>query len=186
AFIAASEHAVARLPDPGIDTDGDGLEDSVEFTLHTCVGLGPGCADPADTDGDGYTDFVEAKNLRAGFDPLDKTRPARKCAANADSDGDGLRDCEELVYGTDPSLFDTDADRIPDLVEVRLGLDPNDASDAWGDPDRDGERTLDEVRKHTDPLVADQDGRPADSTYAYDVVRSPSADGTGTCYDVEV
>lgn len=48
--------------------------------------------------------------------------------------------------------LDTDGDGIPDKVEVALGLDPNDASDADGDLDGDGFTNLEEYLAGTDPL----------------------------------
>ena len=186
AFLAENTAAIPHLPAPLVDTDGDGLDDASEFSLRTCVGLGPTCADPNDSDGDGYSDFLEAKNLRAGFDPTDSTRPRQKCASRGDGDGDGLRDCEELILGTDPRLFDTDGDRIPDLIELRAGLDPLDANDAQGDPDHDGARSIDEIRWHTDPFVADQDVGVHDNRYAYDVLATTSQSGDRTCYDIAV
>ena len=185
-FFATDSNTLADLPSPIVDTDGDGLSDDEEFTLHTCVGPSAKCKDPTDTDGDGYSDFLEARNLRAGFDPLDRARPAQKCAALGDSDGDGLRDCEELILGTDPRLFDSDADRISDLVEVRAGLDPLDPDDALADPDHDGVRSIDEVRAHTNPLVADQDIGVRDNRYSYEVLGTTIEPGDVTCYDLAV
>lgn len=188
-FRAANQQALAAWPDVPIDSDGDGLSDAIEYSLRTCVGNATSdvaCPDPRDTDGDGFSDFVEAKNLRAGFDPTDPKRPGQKCAAPGDADGDGLRDCEEAVYGTDPRLFDTDGDRMSDLSEVRAGLDPLDANDAFADPDRDGAFSIDELRFHTDPLASDQARRPSDGRYAYDVVERASAFGDRSCYDLTV
>jgi len=169
-----------------MDTDGDGLADEEEFRLHTCVGPGPKCPKPGDTDGDGYSDFVEARNVRAGFDPLDPMLPTTACSARGDSDGDGLLDCEEQALRTDPRLFDTDADRLPDLLEVRAGLDPLDPGDAASDPDRDTVRSADEVKIHTNPVVADQDGRSGDSRYGYDVTQTDILPGDVTCYSMVV
>ena len=192
AFLATSRNALPGQPaqGPGVDTDGDGLEDREEFTLGTCVGLGSGdmkgCVDAADSDGDGYSDFVEARNARSGFHPRDPQLPSQRCMASGDTDGDGLRDCEEQVLRTDTRLFDSDADRIPDLLEVRAGLDPLDPGDAAADPDRDNLRSADEVRMHTDPLVADQAGRAGDSRYGYEVVATEAMAGERTCYDLTV
>ena len=49
--------------DEGVDTDGDGLVDSLERTLGTSVGA-------KDTDGDGFSDFLEFRLRQSGFDPL--------------------------------------------------------------------------------------------------------------------
>lgn len=55
-----------------------------------------------------------------------------------DADGDGLDDAtERFVLGTNPDDGDSDADGIPDGVEVVAGLDPEDA-DTDGDGVSDG------------------------------------------------
>jgi hypothetical protein len=140
--------------DPGLaDTDGDGLADGVEmYQLRT---------DPfeADTDGDGLDDGVEAgsppnSTFHRGGSPLLK-----------DTDGDGLSDPDELTFGTDPWVPDTDRDLVPDSEDVkRLKDTDNDglpdvieASSQYGggptdpeDPDTDGDGLLDgqEDRNH--------------------------------------
>jgi len=47
--------------------------------------------------------------------------------------------------------LDSDKDGIPDRVEVALGLNPNDPSDAKGDLDNDGFSNLEEYLAKTDP-----------------------------------
>ncbi len=96
-----------------------------------------------------------------------------------DSDGDGLLDNEEVQYGTNPSLIDTDADGVSDLLngvsdllEVRgYSWDPdsgmfvlNQESGFISDPlkvdsDDDGISDGDEVRYYlTNPVLSDTDG----------------------------
>jgi hypothetical protein len=53
---------------------------------------------------------------------------------------------------------DSDGDGIPDDVEIRLGLNPNDPSDALADFDTDGLNNLEEYQAGTDLRVADTDG----------------------------
>jgi len=60
--------------------------------------------------------------LCAGFTP---TAPA-KTLAGPDSDGDGLPDIEEIRFGSDPFLADTDSDGANDLAEYLAGTNPRD------------------------------------------------------------
>lgn len=80
--VAVEEPAPAAAATPG-DSDGDGLEDAIEYELGT---------DPfdIDTDDDGLTDGDEYYIFATG------TR-------NPDSDGDGVLDGDEIAVGTDPN-----------------------------------------------------------------------------------
>lgn len=99
-----------------VDSDGDGLLDVDEDTIHGTDPLDP------DTDDDGLDDGDE---IDRGTDPLD-----------ADSDDDGLLDGEEIDIGTDPLDPDSDDDGLFDGTEVDLGTDPLDEdSDDDGIPD---------------------------------------------------
>jgi hypothetical protein len=71
-----------------------------------------------------------------------------------DSDCDGLNDCDEQIIGTNSTLIDSDNDGIPDSIEWQLGTQPS-AQDMDEDPDSDGLSNRNEVRLHTDPLLAD-------------------------------
>ncbi len=52
---------------------------------------------------------------------------AARAAQRADTDGDGLFDDDETnLYGTDPTVFDTDCDGVGDGEEDFLGTDPLD------------------------------------------------------------
>jgi len=92
----------------GVDSDGDGLTDSVEKTLGT---------DPrnVDTDGDGLPDSYEVWNA---LDPLNFSD------GEADGDGDGLTNREEFEAGTLPFMADSDGDLFWDSFELRRGTDP--------------------------------------------------------------
>jgi uncharacterized protein YegL len=155
-FILKSFYVANRNTRPGYeqatDSDGDGLSDDYERLIGT---------DPtkADTDGDGFSDLLEDRLRNAGFDPLDPGDA--DCAVTPtddynrrDEDGDGLRNCEERFLGTSPRVFDTDADGIPDGLEVLFGLNPV-ADDATLDLDHDGAPNGVEVRAHFDPTVND-------------------------------
>ena len=71
-----------------------------------------------------------------------------------DTDGDGLSDEEEAGFGTDPTLVDTDQDRLSDGSEVlEFGTDP-----LLSDSDEDGLGDGDELEVFiTNPLAIDSD-----------------------------
>jgi outer membrane protein OmpA-like peptidoglycan-associated protein len=117
------------------DTDGDGLSDGDEVLKYKTDPL------KADTDGDGLSDGDEV--LKYKTDPLKK-----------DTDGDGLSDGDEVLkYKTDPLKVDTDGDGLSDYEEVMVyKTDPLNKDTDGGSVD-DGT----EVRRGTDPLVADDD-----------------------------
>lgn len=135
------------------DTDGDGLNDSEEFSWS---------ADPRspDTDDDGLGDLDEIKRgtdiascdadadgLEDGFEFTFGSDPLK-----TDTDGDGLTDLDEWLRGTDSKKADTDGDGLSDQDEIILGTDP-------GDPDTDGDMIFDgqEVAQGTDPNDKDSD-----------------------------
>jgi hypothetical protein len=129
-----------------IDADGDGLADSAEPD--------PSAAAVVDVDNDGFTDFFETN--RAGFDP--RVRDFRGCDPGAgctlaDADGDELSHVAEAVLLTSESKLDTDADGVPDGLEVRAGLDPAVAN--AGDLDADGTSDVLEVQLGSDPRFSD-------------------------------
>jgi hypothetical protein len=133
--LSLVEERALRTDPELVDTDGDGVDDGVEFN-----DLG---TDPTlpDTDADGLDDGGE---VDAGSDPL-----------VADTDGDGLSDGEEVViHGSDPTSADGDADGLSDLDEIETwGTDPL-SEDTDGDGVGDGE----EVEDGSDPLVVDRGG----------------------------
>ena len=71
-----------------------------------------------------------------------------------DQDRDGLNACEERLLGTDDTLYDSDADGIPDPIEFRAGTNYL-AVDPLQDADLDGMVNRDEIRGHTDPRTND-------------------------------
>ena len=84
--------------------------------------------------------------------------------AAGDEDGDGLTNAEEEALGTDPEDDDSDHDGLPDAWEDTYGLDPlSDVGDdgAYGDPDGDSVRNIDEYNAGTDPSSSDSYPMPA-------------------------
>jgi len=104
---------------------------------------------PTDTDGDGLSDKEEAER---GTNP-----------ESSDSDSDGLSDLEEIEqHKTDPLMFDTDNDLLPDSFEV-LGMEKEIGGEnviVFTDPlspdsDGDGYEDYDEIEEGHDPMDAD-------------------------------
>ncbi len=110
------------------DSDGDGLNDSVEKLLGT---------DPAkkDSDGDGIDDDVEVTPLGGG------------ATTKVDTDGDGIIDALDT---------DSDGDGVPDAAE-KLGDADNDGIPDWRDEDDDGDGILtkDEIADAAKAKVGD-------------------------------
>jgi len=106
-FIVVTPVEANLLP----DKDKDGVPDQDEINIYF--------TDPAkaDTDGDGYSDWVE---LNQGFSPLS----AYLTLEDSDADLDGLSDKDELKFGTNLLLPDTDGDGYNDGAEVKHGYDP--------------------------------------------------------------
>ena len=123
-----------------VDSDADGLSDSLEVEL----GTNP---NDADTDDGGVNDGSEDADRDGVVDP-GETDPTPghgdDDATNPDSDGDGLSDALEEAIGSNPNDADSDDDGIPD------GLEPNPAADSDGDgvlnvldPDSDNDGLFD-------------------------------------------
>ena len=122
-----------------------------------------------DSDGDGLADEDE---VRLGFNPNKYNskgdcsdliyRRYGRCPSSCspeqiytDSDHDGLSDCDEINLGTNRYNFDTDGDGIPDGLELRIGSNPLDMTDANNDVDNDRASTLEEARRQTSIYVDD-------------------------------
>lgn len=91
---------------------------------------------------------------------------------------------EGIIY-----FKDADSDGIPDLIEERWGLDPEDPSDAEGDLDSDGLTNLEEHLRWTDLLDPDTDGDGLDDAQEVLVLgtdpRKPDSDDDGLLDPVE-
>ncbi|MHA1405960.1 MAG: hypothetical protein ACTSSG_01080 [Candidatus Heimdallarchaeaceae archaeon] len=109
---------------PGLyDTDFDLLSDYYEWMN------GYNATNP-DIDSDGILDGVEI--LYYYSDPFngDENSNSILDGKEHDYDNDTLSDWDELyTYHTSQILVDTDADNVPDNVEISLGADPTDSSD---------------------------------------------------------
>lgn len=180
-FIVSNMNALPAVNRLEVDSDGDGVADSVEFDTH--IGMDDRLID---SDGDGYNDKLEYDRRDLGFDPGDPKLPVRVCRDNErkDRDGDGLLDCEEAILGTDPKIADTDRDRIPDGIEFLFGTDPRKA-DAKLDPDFDGKLSDHEINIHSNPTVADPEVQ-ANYKYIYDVQEQPPRPDLRKCYAFKV
>ncbi|MBU1130566.1 thrombospondin type 3 repeat-containing protein [Patescibacteria group bacterium] len=114
---------------PEVDTDGDGIVDSIDedddndgLTDSQEAGM---CTDPldADTDNDGVND----NNDNFPCDPaetLDTDGDGIGDNADVDDDNDGWSDSQELTAGTDPLRKDTDGDGVNDPQDA-YPLDPD-------------------------------------------------------------
>ncbi|MCC6746258.1 MAG: VWA domain-containing protein [Deltaproteobacteria bacterium] len=161
------------------DSDQDGLPDEVEQK----IGL---CQSDRDTDGDGLGDAVEVKLSTDPLVPNDpvecvdliatqtpgedlcKPGTSKSWKTYEDKDKDSLNACEERLLGTEDSLFDSDADGIPDKVEFVAGTNYLEV-DPLRDADFDGVVNREEVRGHTDPRSNDAQGQ-LDLAYRYEEV----------------
>ena len=133
---------------PGLDTDGDGLDDATEELIGTSPLL-------VDTDGDGFSDFLEVQLRNSGLDPLyPDDANCTEATDREDTDGDGLLNCEERFIGTSLQLNDTDADGYSDDTEYHNGTNPV-IVDNLGDLDFDSAPNGFELHNHTDPVRND-------------------------------
>lgn len=175
-FIASnmSMHADSALDQ--VDSDGDGLTDAEELALGTDP-LNP------DTDGDGFSDGVEVYFAARGanLNPLRFDPGCPPALRGVDSDCDGLNDCDEQLIGSNASSVDSDRDGMPDGVEWLLGTQAA-APDRDLDPDADGLKNFQEIRGHTNPLVADVANLSVNS-YRYSIQEDGPPTPTGSqCY----
>ena len=103
-----------------------------------------------------------------------------------DTDNDGLNDCEELLVGSDPLQFDSNADMLPDGFEASKGIQFNtSAQPCWSmDEDEDGVDDCNEAKNNTPPTVANAsviDLHPYQ--YSFSLI---SESATQQCYKIQV
>lgn len=113
-----------------IDTDGDGLADSIEINTTKTDPL------KADTDGDGINDKVEI-----GVDltkPLDMDLDGKINALDMDDDNDGLLSASENYNEGTPIDDDTDKDGKPDYLDTDDDGDGLLSANEGNDPNKNG------------------------------------------------
>ncbi len=127
-----------------LDTDGDGIPDSI---------------DP-DDDNDGVPDASDAFPLDP-TEAMDTDRDGVGNNADPDDDNDGLTDQQEAAIHTNPLKWDSDGDKISDAVEV--GGQPGTPLDTDGDgiidaldTDSDNDGLSDDVEDANDNGIWDE------------------------------
>jgi hypothetical protein len=187
-LMVQSLSAIPGLETREVDTDGDGLPDTVDnsFTLQTNPYM-------PDSDGDCLDDGFEARRADQGFKPgndldargCDPASPLSLGCACRDTDGDGMSQYAEDYLRTRRSLVDSDGDGVPDSIEMRYGLDPRAPNVAGIDTDGDGIPDDDELKADSDPTKRDEDFYERYG-YQYEVeIAEKNTDGS-TCYNFRV
>ena len=167
--VAGMVPGLATLPlNP--DSDGDGLSDGDEL-LNLTITQPPSetpvsvVTNPLsnDTDGDadggfaGEINFLLSDGAEVAVN-LDPTDPAGINGFNGDPDGDLVINADEILFGSNPFLTDSDRDDLSDFQEINdFDTFPNNP-DSDGDKILDGEETIAGVdNRITDPLLFDTD-----------------------------
>ena len=156
-----------------LDSDGDGLPDSVETNTGTYVGPTDTGTDPTkpDTDGDGLSDGVET-GTGTYVSPTNTGTDPNKRDTDGDYAGDGA---EVRTHGTDPNDPDTDDDGLYDGAELFIGTNPKDP-----DSDDDGLSDGDEFYIHdTLPTTPDSDDDGMPDKWEVDNLLNPRLDDSG-------
>jgi len=137
-----------ELPPPGIDTDGDGVEDRTEVA--------------------GWQIQIDETGIGTGATPsLLTVRTVTSDPGKVDTDGDGLDDLEENLILSDPRVVDTDGDGLSDYEEWYQWLTSPVSVDSDGDargpdanlpPNADLFDSNELNNRGTSPTLADTDG----------------------------
>jgi hypothetical protein len=169
-----------------VDTDGDGLIDEFDndFSHNTNKNF-------PDSDDDGFDDNFEVRRFDDGFRPdtkdgrgCDPASPLTPGCVSRDTDGDGLSQFAETYLKTRPTLVDSDADGVPDGMEVRYGLNPIKRQETGIDTDGDGTSDVEEFRLGSNPITRDV---PFQQKNAYQfAVKSEVMPDDSVCYDFKV
>jgi hypothetical protein len=147
----------------GLDFDSDGFCD-VSDTDDDADGV-PDIADSApldpfvcrDVDADGCDDCTVGYDDPAGDGP-DSDIDGLCDSGDPDDDNDGLSDLNEVVFGTDPFVRDTDGDGLLDGTEVDMAMGSGCPNPLSSDSDIDTISDGDEVTGGTNPCNSDTDG----------------------------
>jgi hypothetical protein len=176
-LIVMNSNAIPEQAGLILDSDGDGLDDQLEFAnnLNRLAW---------DTDADGYGDALEWKLRDNGLDGEVPNVGCETASDRRDEDADGLATCEERLLRTSAGVYDTDADGIPDRIELMRGTDPTE-SDVLRDSDLDGVRNGDEIRSNT-PIGADEGSLRTAMSYRYTTSETGLNDQGGLCYQFGV
>jgi hypothetical protein len=173
-YFIIKENLVPTRDGYFLDTDGDGVADTEEDAKNESLGI---------TRDSKYSNNHELSDLVINVLNVNKNEQDKiLCTNTGDSNGDGLNDCEKQYLGLDSANWDFDKDGIPDLVELRQGLNPT-IHDSFLDSDGDGILNIDEVR-----VNAPINDRQTDQSIYENVrfVDRSSASSSVNCYDIKI
>ena len=188
------------------DTDEDGVVDGIEIYSYGSD-INKTCLTSPETLAGGFNSAPAIDNIpNDGTDVINALDPNN----HRDSDGDGLSDSDEILYGTNPLLDDSDTDGLKDGEEIYIygtnasnpdtdndGL--NDGEEVYtydtnatnADTDKDGLNDGDEINLYDTNVTnpdTDEDGlSDGDEINSYETnATNPDTDGDGLTDGLEV
>ena len=165
------------------DSDGDSVDDGLEIYSYG-TDLNRTCLNSPETLARGFNPLPAIDNIpNDGTDKINALDPHN----HKDSDGDGLVDVDEIFYGTNPLLDDTDSDGLKDGEEIH----DYDTNATNPDTDNDGLNDGEEIYTYkTSPVNPDSDGdglKDGEEVYTYKTSPlDPDSDGDGLTDGEEV